>query len=97
MSETKIEYDAETVSFTIGGETAVWISRDDAVMASLETIAAITTSSFERALTDYEEQDRRVRNAIDAHEYYLQNRMPPTFRKAASRSRKGPGDSPKST
>ena len=40
---------------------------------------------------------KRVRNAIDAHEYYLQNRMPPTFRKAASRNRKGPEDSPKST
>lgn len=64
MAEAEIKYDGEAVSFTIAGEPAVWVSRDDAVVASVESIAEATTNSFELALADYEERDAATVSAV---------------------------------
>jgi hypothetical protein len=57
VSAVEIEYDPESVSFTIAGETVISISRDDAVVAALEAVSSVTVSSLEHALGAYEEQD----------------------------------------
>jgi hypothetical protein len=64
MGPAEIKYDGEAVSFTVDGETVVSITRDDAVSASLENVAAVTTNSLERALADYEEQDATSVSAV---------------------------------
>ena len=57
MSPLEIEYDPESVSFTIDGETAIPIARDDAIVGALEAVASATVASLEAALNVYEEQD----------------------------------------
>src|SRR5450755_1105099 len=68
MSAVEIRYDAESACFTIDGQLAVPIARDDAIVASREAVDSVLVRSFERALAQYEEQDAAIVSAL-----YLSN------------------------
>ena len=57
MAVSEIHYDPHDVAFTVGGKQVVDIARDDAIVAALAAVADVSLSSFECALTKYENED----------------------------------------
>jgi hypothetical protein len=57
VTRAQFRYDPENVTFVVGTDETLPISRDDAIVAPVALVAEVPVAAFEQALKDYERHD----------------------------------------